>query len=554
MGLLEGLLYMLWRGVAIGVIISAPMGPVGILCIQRTLEKGRRTGFYTGVGAALSDLVYCLLTGFGLSFIEEFLERNSNVIQLFGSIVLIGFGIYLFRTNPSKKLKRPSEKGIPAGKNILSGFLFTFSNPLIIFLIIGLFARFNFLLPEIKIYHYLLGFVSIIGGALAWWWIVTYSVDKVRAHFNLRSMWLINKIIGSVILLFAIVGIFNAAMGIANAAERAPSGSSVYMGDIINISNNGSGIKCNSLDIGGMRDFDMKFRIRNLRNAENKRYKFEDSSGTSGYNLHPCWGVNFGNGDTMVSVSVKTASNPLDALTYEPSITHTLRRGDEILADCASTAGFNIFEGLNAYRIRVKDGKLTIWGGNREYKVIFTDVKLDNVFDEFSFFVEPGGEIQIEHLDIKTLDSDNPGDDSIEESELPDIETLKETFRHSKDGIEGLWGLLDYSADDSYLKVGGEYTVAIIAAGNDVENAGEYNIYYVSGAIKYPSKWEYGSVKGLLKPTMFPNLYNMKWVSANGNEIKKSIKVEFDTRDMLINVPEYSSTLRFRKIYPENKE
>ena len=83
---------MIWRGIAIGIIISAPMGPVGILCVQRTLEKGRRTGFYTGVGAALSDLFYCLLTGFGLSFIEEFLTRNSNIIQLIGRLVLIAFG------------------------------------------------------------------------------------------------------------------------------------------------------------------------------------------------------------------------------------------------------------------------------------------------------------------------------------------------------------------------------------------------------------------------------------------------------------------------------
>ena len=84
MGILEGIIYTLWRGIAIGIIISAPMGPVGILCVQRTLDKGRKTGLYTGVGAALSDLLYCLLTGFGLSFIEGFLERNSNVIQIIG--------------------------------------------------------------------------------------------------------------------------------------------------------------------------------------------------------------------------------------------------------------------------------------------------------------------------------------------------------------------------------------------------------------------------------------------------------------------------------------
>ena len=92
-------------------------------------------------------------------------------------------------------------------KNILGGFLFTFSNPLILFLIIGLFARFNFPVPEVKFYHYIIGFLAIFTGAVAWWWMVTFAIDKVRAHFNLRSMWLINRIIGTIILLFAIVGI-----------------------------------------------------------------------------------------------------------------------------------------------------------------------------------------------------------------------------------------------------------------------------------------------------------------------------------------------------------
>lgn len=213
MSLLESIFYMMWRGIAIGILISAPMGPVGILCIQRTLSKGRSTGFHTGIGAALSDLFYCLLTGFGLSFIESFIERNQNIIQLIGSAVLVAFAFYLYKKNPAGSLRTPAEeeKSSPR-KEILGGFLFTFSNPLILFLIIGLFARFNFLMPEIKPYHYLVGFIFIFAGALLWWWVVTWSVDKVRVHFNLRSMWLINRIISGVITIFAIVGIVSSIL------------------------------------------------------------------------------------------------------------------------------------------------------------------------------------------------------------------------------------------------------------------------------------------------------------------------------------------------------
>lgn len=218
MDLIESLFYMIWRGIAIGILISAPMGPVGILCIQRTLDKGRRPGLFTGIGAALSDLIYCLLTGFCLSFIQEFIERNHNVIQLVGSAVLIGFGIYLFKKNPTSSL-RPATQPEPVSpkKNILGGFLFTFSNPLILFLIIGLFARFNFPVPDVKFYHYIVGYISIFVGAIGWWWFVTFAIDKVRAHFNLRSMWLINRIIGVIILLFAVVGIIS---GISNLVSQ----------------------------------------------------------------------------------------------------------------------------------------------------------------------------------------------------------------------------------------------------------------------------------------------------------------------------------------------
>lgn len=215
MDFIESLFYMVWRGLAIGILISAPMGPVGMLCIQRTLDKGRHTGFYTGIGAALSDLFYCLLTGFCLSFIEDFVSRNQNVIQLIGSAVLIGFGLYLFRKKPAPTFRKPAGQSGDPKKNILTGFLFTFSNPLILFLIIGLFARFNFAMPDIRWYHYIIGFIFILAGALGWWWAVTYVVDKVRGHFTMKTMRIVNMVIGGVILVFAIVGIVT---GVSNLA------------------------------------------------------------------------------------------------------------------------------------------------------------------------------------------------------------------------------------------------------------------------------------------------------------------------------------------------
>ena len=203
---MENLLYVLLRGFAIGVLISAPMGPIGMLVIQRTLNKGRWAAFFTGAGASVSDLVYCLLTGFGMSFITGFIERNQTLLQLLGSVVLAAFGAYLFRKNPARALKTPSLQVNTWWKDMVTGFLFTFSNPLILFFIIGLFARFNFLLPEFRYYHYMSGYLSILAGAILWWFIITFSVNKVRAHFNVRSLYLVNRVIGCLLIVFSIVG------------------------------------------------------------------------------------------------------------------------------------------------------------------------------------------------------------------------------------------------------------------------------------------------------------------------------------------------------------
>ena len=222
---MELILYIILRGFAIGVLVSAPMGPVGVLCIQRTMNKGRWAGFYTGLGAAISDLLYSVLAGVGLSIVIDFIEANQNPLQIAGSIVLLVFAIYLLRRNPvlkfkgrffyfkRRKLWKLKEKKNNYVQDLITGFLFTVSNPLILFLIIGLFARFNFMLPEYCLYHYMIGYVFIFIGAIAWWFVITLFVNAVRSHFNLRSMWLVNRIIGAIILIMSLVGL---VMGIAN--------------------------------------------------------------------------------------------------------------------------------------------------------------------------------------------------------------------------------------------------------------------------------------------------------------------------------------------------
>lgn len=200
------------RGLLIGLLVSAPMGPIGMLVIQRTLSRGRWAAFCTGIGAGLSDLIYCLLTGLGLSFVTYFIESHQSLLQLIGSVVLAVYAGYLFVSNPSRALAKGRVTTHGYWPDFATGFLFTFSNPLILFLIIGLFARFSFLAPEFMAYHYVAGYLAIFGGALLWWFGVTWFVDRVRSHFNLRSMWLLNRILAAVILIMGAVGLVTAVI------------------------------------------------------------------------------------------------------------------------------------------------------------------------------------------------------------------------------------------------------------------------------------------------------------------------------------------------------
>lgn len=196
----------IFKGLLIGIISSAPMGPVGILCIQRTLNKGRWYGFVTGLGAAISDTIYALIVGLGMSFIMKPLQNPTYqlILQISGSVLLLLFGIYCFKSNPMKKMHQSSNTKGSIFHNGLTAFLVTISNPLIIFLFMATFAQFALVQPD-RPFEMIVGFACIPAGALLWWYGLTWLVDKIRGKFDVNGVLIINKVIGSVVILFSII-------------------------------------------------------------------------------------------------------------------------------------------------------------------------------------------------------------------------------------------------------------------------------------------------------------------------------------------------------------
>lgn len=195
-----GPLEMALKGMIIGIVASAPMGPVGVLCVQRTLNKGRWYGFATGVGAAISDLIYAAIAGFGMSFVVDIIENPvvAYWIKVAGSILLFIFGVWTFRSNPAQQIRPVSKNKSNLVHNFITGFLVTLSNPLILFLFVAMFGQFTFVVNNFV--PQIVGYVFIVVGALLWWFGLTWLINKVRNRFDVRGIWIINRVIGVIVM------------------------------------------------------------------------------------------------------------------------------------------------------------------------------------------------------------------------------------------------------------------------------------------------------------------------------------------------------------------
>lgn len=195
------------KGVLIGLCISVPLGPIGMLTIQRTLNRGQKHGIATGLGATTSDLIYTIITLFFLSFVLDFIEDHRFIIELLGSLIVGFFGWYIFQSNPATQPKPNETVKHSLFGDFVTSFGLTFSNPLVLFVLIALFARFQFIGNKTTLFVSICGILSILGGALLWWNLLTVLVSKFKNKLNMRELKLINQITGIIILGIGGVGI-----------------------------------------------------------------------------------------------------------------------------------------------------------------------------------------------------------------------------------------------------------------------------------------------------------------------------------------------------------
>ncbi|MDR2126325.1 MAG: LysE family translocator [Prevotellaceae bacterium] len=194
----------------VGFCGSVAVGPIGVLCIQRTINKGKHSGFMSGAGAASADTLFAALAVFCLAAVQSLLEHNQAIFYIAGGAIIAWIGIKIHFSNPIKQLKKPKISKFKLLEDFASTFLLTLTNPMTIFFLIGLFALVKLDLTtrtntSSSVTIVLLG---VFLGACLWWTLLISIVNKFRKKFRLRKLWLVNKIAGIIIFILGVISVF----------------------------------------------------------------------------------------------------------------------------------------------------------------------------------------------------------------------------------------------------------------------------------------------------------------------------------------------------------
>lgn len=192
------------KGLIIGFAIAAPVGPIGILCIQRSLHDGFKVGLMTGMGAALADSVYGLIAGFGLTAISSLLIAQQFWIRLIGGLFLIYLGIKILLTPLRERVTINNSDRSP-WHACASTFFLTLTNPMTILSFVAVFAGLGLGSTNSDYTHALLLVIGITLGSACWWLLLSGGVALILHHrISPKTMRIINSLSGIIMLTFGI--------------------------------------------------------------------------------------------------------------------------------------------------------------------------------------------------------------------------------------------------------------------------------------------------------------------------------------------------------------
>ena len=191
------------KGLIIGFAIAAPVGPIGVLCIQRSLHNGFKIGLMTGIGAALADGSYGLIAGFGLTALSSFLVAQQFWIRLIGGLFLLYLGIKLFLTPPQERSTGSNDRSL--WHAFSTTYLLTITNPATILSFIAIFASLGLKTTSTDYLHAIILVIGITSGSAIWWLLLSGGVAFILHHrLSPAIMRGINRFSGIIILAFGL--------------------------------------------------------------------------------------------------------------------------------------------------------------------------------------------------------------------------------------------------------------------------------------------------------------------------------------------------------------
>jgi threonine/homoserine/homoserine lactone efflux protein len=198
----------LLRGIALGFSIAAPVGPIGVLCIRRTLTEGKASGLATGLGAASADALYGTATALGLSLISGALVDHSAGLRLLGGAFLCYLGLTTMAARPAYRSPSSASQGLL--RSYLTGLFLTLANPMTIFSFAAILAGTGALDAERSSWAAALLVLGTFLGSAGWWLVLSTGVHVLRGRFNQRSLCWLNRASGFALLAFGLSSLASA--------------------------------------------------------------------------------------------------------------------------------------------------------------------------------------------------------------------------------------------------------------------------------------------------------------------------------------------------------
>lgn len=194
----------MFKGVVIGFSIAAPVGPIGILCIRRSLTEGRLAGFISGLGAATADAVYGLIAGMGITVLVQFLTKYTTIFQLVGGSFLAYLGLKILMSPISDTSVTAEKTQIKLGSAYLLTFILTLSNPMTIFSFAAILLGVGIGQSSGDQGSMGLFVGGVFAGSSLWWLTLSGLAGMFRSRINQAAMRVINYISGIIIVGFAV--------------------------------------------------------------------------------------------------------------------------------------------------------------------------------------------------------------------------------------------------------------------------------------------------------------------------------------------------------------